>query len=129
MRNKFLDTGSSGYNPVRKVTVALRGLYFAIRFDFAVAYKIVISTILLAGFFYYRQWLDFGIVLVATGLMLVSEIFNTAIEAVCDFVEDKENEKIGIIKDIAAGAAGLSIFIWFLIIFIEVYRGSVIFFT
>jgi len=78
----------------------------------------------MVGFFYYRQWLDFGLVLVATGLMIVAEIFNTAIEALCDFVETDQNNRIGIIKDISAGGVGISIFVWFIIIFIEIYRGS-----
>ena len=91
-------------------------------FDFAVTYKLVLSLLLLIVFFYYRQWLDFGLILVATGVMLVSEIFNTAIEAICDFVESKYNPKIGIIKDMSAAAAGISIFVWFLVVLIESFR-------
>jgi len=122
MRNKFLETGYRGFHPIRKIRVALRGVRFAVLFDFAVSYKLALSFVILAGCFYYRQWLDFGLVLVATGLMLVSEIFNTAIEALCDFIESGENEKIGIIKDIAAGAAGISILIWFAVVVIESIR-------
>lgn len=102
--------------------MAVRGIYFAVVLDFSVAYKIVLSSILMAGFFYYRQWLDFSIVLLATGLVIIAEIFNTAIEALCDFVESDENEKIGLIKDVSAGAVGISIFIWLIVIAIEVYR-------
>jgi len=124
MRNKFLGTGAKGFNPKRKISVAFRGLYYAVILDLAVAYKIILSAVLMVGFFYYRQWLDFGLVLVATGLMIVAEIFNTAIEALCDFVETDKNNRIGIIKDISAGGVGISIFVWFIIIFIEIYRGS-----
>lgn len=122
MKNKFLNTGISGFNPVRKIVVAVKGIYLAVLLDFSVAYKIVLSTVLMAGFFYYREWLDFEIVLLATGLVVISEIFNTAIEALCDFVESGNNEKIGLIKDVSAGAVGFSIFIWFIVISIEVYR-------
>lgn len=121
MKNKFLGTGGKGFNPIRKVSVALRGLYYAVIFDFA-AYKILLSAVLMIVFFYYRQWLDFGLVLVATGLMIVAEIFNTAIEALCDFIEINANDKIGIIKDISAGGVGISIFVWFIIVSIETYR-------
>ena len=58
--------------------------------------------------------------------MLVSEIFNTAIEALCDFVESNKNEKIGVIKDISAGAVGVSVFIWIMVIIIELYRASIL---
>ena len=128
MKNKMLGTGEAGYRPLRKITVALRGVYYAVILDVSVAYKVVLSALLLSGFFYYRQWLDFSLVLVATGLVVISEIFNTALEALCDFVESHENPKIGMIKDISAGAVGVSIFIWFMVIVIEIYRASHLFF-
>lgn len=122
MKNKHLNTGTQGFKPLRKIKVALKGVYLAVLTDFSVAYKIVLSVFLMAGFFYFRQWLDFSLVLIATALVIVSEMFNTAIEALCDFVEPKQNQKIGLIKDVSAGAVGVSIFVWFIIIVIEVYR-------
>lgn len=119
MRNKFLGTGEHGYHPLRKVRVALSGVRYAVLHDFAVAYKAVLSVLILLWCFWYRQWLDFSIVFLATGLMLVAEIFNTTIEALCDFLEPKHNEKIGIIKDIAAAAAGISILVWGVILSLE----------
>jgi len=119
MRNKFLGTGEHGYHPLRKVRVALSGARYAVLHDFAVAYKAVLSVLILLWCFWYRQWLDFSMVLVATGLMLVAEMFNTTIEALCDFLEPKHNEKIGIIKDIAAAAAGISILVWGVILSLE----------
>jgi len=122
MRNKFLGTGHPGFNPVRKLRVALTGMRYAILHNAAVAYKVVLSAIILALCFYHRQWLDFGLVLVSTGLMLMAEMFNTTIEALCDFVEEKENPKIGIIKDIAAAATGVSILIWLVVLLLEVLQ-------
>jgi diacylglycerol kinase len=122
MRNKFLGTGHQGFNPIRKIRVAMRGAHYAVIFDFAVAYKIVLSLFILAVCLYYRQWLDFSLVLVSTALMLVAEMFNTTIEALCDFIEPNENEKIGIVKDISASAAGISILVWFVVVIIESTR-------
>ncbi|MBN2313360.1 MAG: diacylglycerol kinase [Sedimentisphaerales bacterium] len=122
MRNKFLKTGQQGFHPIRKIRVALRGVQYAVVFDVAVTYKLVLSLFVLAGCFYYRQWLDFGLVFVSTGLMLLSEMFNTTIEALCDFIESGPDRRIGIIKDIAAAAAGISIFVWFVIVVIELIR-------
>ena len=122
MRNKFLGTGQQGFRPIRKMRVALAGLRYAVLYDFAVSYKLVLSVLILIGCFYYRQWLDFGMVLMVTGFMLVSEMFNTTIEALCDFVEPAHNDKIGIIKDIAAAATSVSILVWFVVIAIEVVR-------
>ena len=119
MRNKFLGTGEQGFHPLRKLRVALSGARYAVLHDFAVAYKTVLSIFILVCCFYYRQWLDFSMVLVATGLMMISEMFNTTIEALCDFLEPRENERIGIIKDIAAAAAGISILVWSIVLLLE----------
>ena len=119
MRNKFLGTGQSGYRPLRKFLVCLSGLRYAVLYDFSVAYKVVISIVLLGITFYYRQWVDFVSVFAATGLMLIAEMFNTTIEALCDFVETRENEKIRVIKDIAAAATGISILIWLIVLAAE----------
>ena len=112
MRNKFLSTGQSGYHPFRKLKVCFSGLRYAVLYDFSVAYKVILSVLILAVCFYFRQWVDFISVFAATGLMLICEMFNTTIEALCDFVETRQNEKIRIIKDIAAAATGISILIW-----------------
>jgi len=122
MRNKFLGTGQQGFNPVRKLRVAFSGLRYAILNESSVAIEIILSALVLTACFYYRQWLDFNIVLVASGLMLVAEMVNTAIEALCDFVEAGHNEKIGIIKDIASAAVGISILVWSVTLLMEVLR-------
>ena len=122
MRNKFHGTNQTGFNPIRKLRIAYSGLRYAILNESSVVIEIVLSVVVLIACFYYRQWLDFTIVLVASGLMLVTEMVNTAIEALCDFVESGHNEKIGIIKDVASAAVGISIFVWSATLMIEVVR-------
>lgn len=122
MRNKFLGTGQQSLNPMRKLRVVFSGLRYAILNESSVAIEIIVSALVLTGCFYYRQWLDFSIVLVASGLMLVAEMVNTAIEGLCDFVEPGHNEKIGIIKDVAAAAVGISVLVWSITLLIEVLR-------
>ena len=61
MRNKFLGTGQQGFHPIRKMHNALSSVRYAILYDFAVAYKILLSIIALVGCLYYRQWLDFSL--------------------------------------------------------------------
>jgi diacylglycerol kinase (ATP) len=55
-------------------------------------------------------------------MVLVAEIFNSAIEALCDFVETRHNEKIKVIKDIAAAAVGISILAWLVVLGVETAR-------
>lgn len=108
-----------GYDPVKKIKVVLKGLKVAVITDFSVAYKLVLSIpILLVACMFYR-WVDLNIILLATGMMLLAELFNSAIEVLCDFVEPQHNPQIGAIKDIAAAAAGIAIFVWAAILIIE----------
>ena len=122
MRNKFLGTGEPGWNPLRKLGVAVAGLRFAVLSDFSVAYKVVLSAAVLLATFIGHAWVDFIVVLVATGLMLVAEIFNTAIEAICDFIEPRRDERIRAIKDVAAGATAVAIAVWALVLGYEAWR-------
>jgi diacylglycerol kinase (ATP) len=117
MRNKFLGTGEPGYHPLRKVRTVLSGLRYAVLHDFSVAYKLVVSTA-----FALREWVDFLVIAVATAMVLSAEMMNSAIEALCDFVEPRHSEKIRIVKDIAAGAVGVAILAWLLAIVIESAR-------
>jgi diacylglycerol kinase (ATP) len=120
MRNKFLGTGEAGYHPLRKLQVVLAGLRFAALHDFSVLYKVVLSLLVLALALWLRAWIDVAVILLATGVVLAAELFNTAVEALCDFVEVRDNEKIGIIKDIAAAAAGVAILAWSIVLALEV---------
>ena len=101
----------SKYDPLKKLKVIFSGLHFAVS-DFSVAYKLALSVPLFILTFILQQWVDVTLILLATGMMLVSELFNSAIEILCDFVQPQEDRRIGMIKDIAAASAGVSIFVW-----------------
>jgi diacylglycerol kinase (ATP) len=122
LRNKFLGTGESGFHPIRKVGVVLSGLRYAIRYDFSVTYKLILSVAVLSVFFFFRQWVDFLLLAAATAMMLQAELFNSAIEALCDFITTQESRKVKVIKDISAAAAGVSILLWGIILGIETYE-------
>jgi len=47
-------------------------------------------------------------------------MFNSAIEALCDFIETNENEKIKVIKDISAAATGIAILLWVVVLVVEI---------
>ena len=119
MTNKFR---TSSYHPIRKLKVILSGLHVAVVTDFSVAYKVILSFPVLISSFFLRQWVDASLILLAMGLMLIAELFNSAIEVLCDFVQPQRNERIRITKDIAAAATGLSILVWAAILLIESIR-------
>jgi diacylglycerol kinase (ATP) len=122
MRHKFLGIGEPGYHPLRKLETVISGLRYAVLYDWSVTYKLVLSAIVLAGTFAMRAWVDFLLILVVTAFVVFAEIVNSAIEALCDFVEERHNEKIKIIKDISAAAVGIAIFTWMVVIGVELGR-------
>mgnify|MGYP003507084546 FL=1 len=122
MRHKFLGIGEPGYHPLRKLRTVFSGLRYAVLYDWSVTYKLVLSGVILIGAFSLRAWVDFLVILLATAFVVVAEMFNSAIEALCDFVEARHNEKIKVIKDIAAAAVGIAIFAWLVVIIVEIGR-------
>jgi diacylglycerol kinase (ATP) len=122
MRHKFLGIGEPGYHPLRKIQTVISGLRYAVLYDWSVTYKLVLSAGVLAGAFMLRAWVDFLLILVVTAFVVFAEIVNSAIEALCDFVEERHNEKIKVIKDIAAAAVGIAIFTWMVVIGVELGR-------
>ena len=122
MRNKFLGTGDAGYHPIRKIRTVISGLRYAVLYDWSVAYKLLLSIPVMLGAFMARAWLDFMLIVVVTAMVIVAEIFNSAIEALCDFVESRHDERIKIIKDIAAAAVGISILVWMVVLGYELAR-------
>ena len=120
MRNKFLGTGDPGYHPLRKLRTVFSGLRYAVIYDFSVAWKLAASLPVLAAALFLRDWLDGLLIVLATAFVLVAEMFNSAIEALCDFVETRHNERIAVIKDIAAAAVALSMLAWLLVLGFEV---------
>jgi len=87
--------------------------------DKAVAYKAALAAALLAIAFSQRAWLDFSLVLVTTALVLAAELFNTAIEELCDYVQPERAPQIGAAKDIAAAAVSLCMVAWLIVMLIE----------
>ena len=121
MRNKMLGTGEKGYNIFRKMRVIRSVLKYSMA-DFSVAYKVIFSILLLIPVIIYNGWIDSSIIIVATAFMIASEMFNTAIEAICDYMQSEFDEKIGMIKDVAAAATAVAIGAWILVVSIEIYE-------
>lgn len=52
--------------------------------------------------------IDTALVLIVSFGVLIAEIFNTAIEKICDIIQPEFDKRIGFIKDISAGAVILT---------------------
>jgi diacylglycerol kinase (ATP) len=119
MKNKFLEAGEPGYHPFRKIKIMLFGLRYAVLHDFSVLYKLLISGVVLGLSIWLHAWVDAAVVLLATGVVLSAELLNTTIEALCDLIDPDYNQKIHIIKSIAAAAVGIVILTWLIVLGVE----------
>ena len=97
---------------LRSLKFALRGMWLLITTEDSIKAQLfvaVIATIL--GFYFDISNVEWMIQFLAIGLVLVAEAVNTAVEEVADFIHPDYHTKIGLIKDIAAGAPSFAAFI------------------
>jgi diacylglycerol kinase (ATP) len=84
---------------------AFRGAIKLITTEHSVMVQSCLAVVMIiAGFYFeisHEEWL---IQILAIGLVLGIEGLNTAVEKVADFIHPEYHERIGFIKDIAAGA-------------------------
>ena len=76
---------------------------------------------MVGGFLFNVSTVEWLIIVVAIGVVLGFEAFNSAIESLCDLIEPDIHPKIKIVKDLSAGAVllvAISSFIVALLIFV-----------
>ncbi|WP_166381833.1 MULTISPECIES: diacylglycerol kinase family protein [unclassified Polaribacter] len=97
---------------LRSFKFALRGMWLLMTTEDSIKAQLfiaVLATIL--GFYFNLSNIEWMFQFIVIGLVLVAEALNTAIEKVADFIHPEYHEKIGFIKDIAAGAPSFAAFI------------------
>ena len=90
---------------IRSLKFALRGMWLLITTEDSIKAQLfiaIVATVL--GFYFDISNIEWMIQFLAIGMVLVAEAINTAIEEVADFIHPDYHKKIGLIKDIAAGA-------------------------
>lgn len=90
---------------LRSFVFAGRGIWLLLRTEgnFQVHFSALVF-ILIAGYFFGLTGTEWCLQLLAAALVFGMEIFNTAIEKLCDFVHPDREDRIGVIKDISAAA-------------------------
>ncbi|PXY40547.1 diacylglycerol kinase [Flavobacterium cheongpyeongense] len=90
---------------LKSVTYAFKGALKLISTEHSVMVQFSLGILMtIAGFYFdisHEEWL---FQIFSIGLVLSVEGLNTAVEKVADFIHPNYHEKIGFIKDIAAGA-------------------------
>ena len=91
---------------------ALKGAWLLLRNEPSIQVQFTISIIVtVAGFYFNITKTEWMFQCIAIGMVMSAEGLNTAIEAIADFVHPDFHQKIGHIKDVAAGAVCFAAFI------------------
>jgi diacylglycerol kinase (ATP) len=99
-RDKTFLTGR-----LKSMGFALKGAIKLITTEHSVMVQFSIGILLIfAGFYFHISQTEWLFQTLAIGLVLSIEGLNTAVEKVADFIHPEYHERIGFIKDIAAGS-------------------------
>ncbi|OZV69825.1 diacylglycerol kinase [Winogradskyella aurantia] len=92
-------------NRLKSVGYAFNGMFILIQTEASIKIQLVIAVfITMAGFYFNISTTEWMIQIGMIGLVMSIEGINTAIEYLSDFVHPENDQKIGLIKDVAAGA-------------------------
>lgn len=87
---------------------AFRGIFFMLRSERNFQLEVFIFFINIFLIFYLKlSSFDTILILIVCFGVLAAEIFNTAIEKICDIIQPEFDKRIGFIKDVSAGAVTL----------------------
>ncbi|WP_411895542.1 diacylglycerol kinase [Winogradskyella sp. A2] len=92
-------------NRLKSVGYAFKGMLILIRTESSIQLQVFIAIVVtIAGFYFDISKTEWMVQITMIGLVMSIEGINTAIEYIADFVHPEHHKKIGLIKDIAAGA-------------------------
>jgi diacylglycerol kinase len=115
------------YERLRSFKNAFSGLIALLKFEHnARIHLFVLVAVVAAGIVLKISATDWMAIVLASGLVFVSECFNTAVEGLSDVVTQEQNEKIKRVKDMAAAgvlvSAIVSVIIGIFVFLPEIYK-------
>ncbi len=94
---------------LKSFTYAFNGLRILISEEHNLQVQLIIAIwVIGAGFIMNIETSEWLAIIFCIGLVLVTEAINSAVERICDFINPAKDEKIKIIKDVAAAAVFIS---------------------
>ncbi|SFC31213.1 diacylglycerol kinase (ATP) [Flagellimonas taeanensis] len=92
-------------NRIRGVGYALKGMFLLLRTEASIKIQFFIALLMTAaGFLFEISSTEWIVQLLSIGMVMGVEGVNTAIEKMADYIQPQRDPKIGLIKDISAGA-------------------------
>ena len=112
---------------LKSLKFALVGAYKLITTEHSIMVQFSLGILVtIAGFYFDISKTEWLFQTLAVGLVLSIEGLNTAVEKIADFIHPEFHERIGFIKDIAAGAvffAAMTALLIGAIIYVPIIRG------
>ena len=92
-------------NRLKSIGYAYKGAFILFKTEASIKIQFTIALLVtIAGFYFKISTYEWMIQILAVGLVICAEGMNTAIEEIANFIHPERHKKIGLIKDIAAGA-------------------------
>jgi len=90
---------------IKGISYAFKGAYLLITTEASLKVQFFIGVVMtILGFYYKLSATEWIIQILTIALIMAIEGINTAIEEMADFIHPEYHNKIGLIKDLAAGA-------------------------
>ncbi|WP_179346515.1 diacylglycerol kinase [Winogradskyella ursingii] len=92
-------------NRLKSVGYACKGMLILIKTEASIQIQLFIAILItIAGFYYEISTTEWMFQITMIGLVMSIEGLNTAVEHIANFIHPEFHTKIGLIKDVAAGA-------------------------
>ncbi len=92
-------------NRLKSVNYAFKGLMVLIKTENSIKLQLIIASVVtIAGIYFNISTTEWLIQIIMIAMVMSVEGANTAIEYMADFIHPEHHPKIGLIKDIGAGA-------------------------
>ncbi|WP_282043328.1 diacylglycerol kinase family protein [Winogradskyella flava] len=92
-------------NRLKSVGYAFKGMLILVKTESSIKIQVFIAFVVtIAGFYFDISATEWIAQVAMIGLVMSIEGINTAIEYIADFIHPEHHPKIGLIKDISAGA-------------------------
>jgi len=96
-------------NRIKSVSFAFKGLGILIKSENSIKTQIFISLLMtICGFTFKISITEWALQIICIGAVLLTESLNTAVEKIANFIHPDYHKKIGVIKDVAAGAVAFA---------------------
>lgn len=94
---------------IKSFSYAFKGIFYMMRAQHNFWIQVIMGLLaVFLGLVFNINRFEWGLVILSCGMVLTAETFNSAIETLADTVHPDSDPKIGLVKDLAAGAVLIS---------------------